>query len=111
MEKLGLCSRDMASWSHKFSYKFKEKIATCKANIMKLRLSNSHADAALLKLQRDSLSNTLPQEERFWQQRAKKVWLQGGDTNSRFFHASASSRRPKMLLLNCRMRMATGFKI
>ena len=31
-------------------------------------------------------------EEDLWKQRAKCHWLEGGDSNSRFFHAMASSR-------------------
>lgn len=32
-------------------------------------------------------------EELYWQQRAKSFWLQDGNSNSRYFHAYATSRR------------------
>lgn len=32
-------------------------------------------------------------EEEYWRQRAKTFWLEEGDTNSRFFHASTSTRK------------------
>lgn len=34
----------------------------------------------------------LVQEDSFWRQRAKSFWLRDGDLNTRFFHASATSR-------------------
>jgi hypothetical protein len=35
----------------------------------------------------------LAQEEAFWKQRSKVYWLKDGDTNSRFFHAMASTKK------------------
>ena len=35
----------------------------------------------------------LAQEDTFWKQRSKFFWLQDGDSNSKFFHSTASTRR------------------
>uniref|UniRef100_A0A803Q0P4 Reverse transcriptase domain-containing protein n=1 Tax=Cannabis sativa TaxID=3483 RepID=A0A803Q0P4_CANSA len=40
----------------------------------------------------------LTQREVFWRQRSKQLWLQVGDNNSKFFHASASARRRSNLI-------------
>lgn len=39
------------------------------------------------------MNELLTHEEAYWQQRAKNFWLKDGDTNSKFFHAAASSRK------------------
>jgi len=42
-----------------------------------------------------SLATLLLQEENYWKQRSKVFWLANGDTNSKYFHASASARKRK----------------
>lgn len=43
--------------------------------------------------EKDKLNELLIHEETYWQQRAKSFWLKEGDTNSKYFHAAASSRK------------------
>jgi len=42
-----------------------------------------------------NLANLLLQEDSYWKQQSKVFWLSDGDTNSKFFHASASALRWK----------------
>lgn len=42
---------------------------------------------------KDQLNDLLFQEETYWKQRAKLFWLAEGDENTRFFYASASTRK------------------
>ena len=43
-------------------------------------------------LRRD-INDLLDDEEIYWSQRAKALWLKEGDKNTKFFHAQASERR------------------
>ena len=48
-----------------------------------------------LKELKATLSHRLDQEATYWRQRLKFFWLIDGDSNTRFFHASASARKKK----------------
>lgn len=43
--------------------------------------------------EKKKLEELMINEELYWQQRAKSFWLQDGDSNTKFFHACATSRR------------------
>lgn len=42
---------------------------------------------------KEKLNTLLLQEEIYWKQRAKLLWLNEGDENTRLFHSSASARK------------------
>lgn len=94
-EKLNGCIDALISWSNNLRYRFKEDIDCCKRRLQELR------DIATIDAYKEMESlnakfcQSLIHEDMFWQQRAKKFWLQDGDTNSRFFHASATMRQKR----------------
>lgn len=58
---------------------------------------------------RNRMGILLAQEEAFWKQRAKVIWLKDGDTKSKFFHATASSKRRRNLVT--KLKRDDGVKV
>lgn len=64
-------------------------------NLEEIKDFRSLSEAELSKVSelRQTLSNSLAQEEVYWRQRSRITWLKEGDSNTKFFHAVANGRR------------------
>ena len=52
--------------------------------------------------ERTEYHEILEQQECFWKQRAKQYWLRDADSNTRFFHLFASSRKKTNKIVSLR---------
>ncbi|XP_073152636.1 uncharacterized protein [Henckelia pumila] len=91
--RLTHCSELLISWGRKFSNTFKEDIGRVKRRLDAFRRRDDEESVEQEKALKNQLTSLLVQQEIYWQQRAKNFWLRDGDSNTRFFHASASARR------------------
>ncbi|KAM6583445.1 hypothetical protein CsatB_010447 [Cannabis sativa] len=76
MHKIKFCGDKLADWG-------KEK----------WKLGREEVSVANYKQAKKNLAECYVQREGFWHQRSKQLWLQEGDNNSKYFHASATTRR------------------
>ncbi|KAL8134789.1 hypothetical protein AgCh_009705 [Apium graveolens] len=91
--KLISVSNFMARWGRTFFHKFRDKVKKQKELLTAL-VNRIDSDGVKMYFEeRDKLNELLLHEEVYWKQRAKIFWLTEGDANTKFFHASASSRR------------------
>ncbi|XP_074342376.1 uncharacterized protein LOC141679913 [Apium graveolens] len=83
----------MANWGRNFFHQFREKVRKQKEVLNELVNGEDEDGVKKYFEERDQFNDLLLHEEQYWKQRAKAFWLTEGDTNSKFFHAQASSRK------------------
>lgn len=93
ISKLSYCIEDINSWSKNISPNFRHQINKQRAQLEDICNSSRDAIDPRVEDMQKNLANLLLQEDTYWRQRAKVYWLADGDTNSKFFHASASARK------------------
>ncbi|XP_074342861.1 uncharacterized protein LOC141680570 [Apium graveolens] len=92
-EKLEECSKILSSWGKDITGSFKNRIHQCKRAIKFLKGRRDDLSLATLKKEQKQLSEIYAQQEVFWRQRSKQLWLREGDRNSKFFYASTKNMR------------------
>lgn len=93
LPKLIELSLFMEKWGRQFFNKFREKIRKQKELVALYEDCADDNRTSCYFAEKKNLEDLMVSEELYWQQRAKSFWLQDGDSNTKYFHACASSRK------------------
>jgi len=92
-DKLIACANDLSSWSKANRNGIKQELEECRRELLRCRNQGAAADPNILTDLRKRMTHLMIQEDKYWRQRAKTHWYRDGDLNTKFFHASATSRK------------------
>ncbi|XP_031111882.1 uncharacterized protein LOC116015853 [Ipomoea triloba] len=80
-------------WGGEYFRRFGDRVNFLRRRLEFLRDYRSPVAVNEYKMIESELCALLLQEEIFWRQRSKQLWLKHGDLNTKIFHQSASARR------------------
>lgn len=98
--KMKRCQKSIQVWVKKAVHATKELIQSktrVPENIQGVGDGPDREEEAALK---NEIHDLLEQEESKWKQRAMEDWLRHGDRNTKYFHACATQRRRRSVVLN-----------
>lgn len=95
LSKLLDISEFMNKWGRRFFNKFREKIQRQKDILTLYEDCADEVQTNHYFEERRKLEELMIHEEAYWKQRAKSFWLMEGDSNSKFFHAYATTRKKR----------------
>ncbi|KAL4303233.1 hypothetical protein GQ457_10G009960 [Hibiscus cannabinus] len=96
---VGLVSPNVSPWFNLFG-PIPQRIPRLRSEINRLSSRRlSPEDLEVLLAAKGKLCHLLNVQEAYWVQRSRVLWLSAGDRNTSFFHAKASARKKKNVLM------------
>lgn len=92
-DKLLQCSEVLSAWGKDITGNFKQRINSSKKILKMLKGRRDNDSIETARKKKNVLTEIYAQQEVFWRQRSKQLWLGKGDQNSKYFHAATKNRR------------------
>ncbi|XP_071905925.1 uncharacterized protein [Coffea arabica] len=102
---------NLLNWSKKLNLNSKKQIKQIKKEIQEVKGSQGGEGRAKITGLKRKLVEAYRREEVFWSQKARIKWLQEGDKNTSFFHASVMSRRNRIGLMDLKEEVGSGARM
>ncbi|KAF3542925.1 hypothetical protein DY000_02007187 [Brassica cretica] len=101
VERIRRCRLELSKWKRIMKMGSRGKIARLKVALEKEISKRLPCAVRMTRLKRD-LAKAHRDEEAFWRQQSRKLWLKLGDRNTRYFHHCARSRKLRNRILMLR---------
>ena len=95
MRKIKECRMALLIWNRKLRMNSGMKMEQIKKKMQELKESNGEGIRGQLVDMKLQLSKAYKEEELYWSQKARCRWLQEGDKNTAYFHASVMATRKR----------------
>ena len=94
-EKIKKCRFALVDWGHEVFGSFNMQLQAKQKLLEELCLQNNADYISSIKELKADISNLIHQDELFWRQRSRSIWLPAGDKNTKYFHNRASQCQRK----------------
>ncbi|XP_010424630.1 PREDICTED: uncharacterized protein LOC104709766 [Camelina sativa] len=93
-DKLHRCRRELANWKRRSKTNSAEKIQTIKHQLDTAVRSNTTPQSVITSL-RYELNKAYGAEGQYWKLKSRNQWMNLGDRNTKFFHATTKMRKTR----------------
>ncbi|XP_019178305.1 PREDICTED: uncharacterized protein LOC109173520 [Ipomoea nil] len=97
-ERLAVCSAHLGRWGGEHFRQFGNKLKSLRRVLERLKEDRSPAGVEGFQEAERDLQKLIREEEIFWKQRSKQLWLKHGDANTKYFHNAATYRHRRNTL-------------
>ena len=94
MEKIGRCRKAISRWKRRNPTNNQRQIEKLKALLDQAQNDDNISSEEELEL-KFKLCEAYREEELFWKQKSRAIWLREGDRNTKFFYAKTKQRRAR----------------
>ncbi|KAL0393390.1 UNVERIFIED_CONTAM: hypothetical protein Slati_4305200 [Sesamum latifolium] len=106
-DKIILVGIRLSAWGRSYGREVRNRIKQLEDSLVSIRQAHLTENVKAREFHvKDELTKLITQEETFWKQRSKDLWLKEGDRNTSFFHAKAS--RPYQINSIRKLRKSDG---
>ena len=96
-QRLSRCRQHISVWKRHNRSNAEEKIGFLRRRLDQAMVSDTRTQQERAEL-KEELNQAYLEEEIFWKQKSRVMWLRAGDRNTRFFHAVTKAKRIKNTL-------------
>ncbi|XP_074271588.1 uncharacterized protein LOC141595522 [Silene latifolia] len=111
-DTISACAKELCAWKKISIGKINRSIESKRRQLIRLNEGpRTEENVKKRKKVVAEIAGLLKQEEQYWRQRSRALWLKDGDRNTKFFHTRAGERRSKNfigMLIDDEGRECTG---
>ena len=107
-EKIKKCRQALVTWSNTTFGNFKTQIQEKQMALKELALQNDSENQPLIGTLKNDINTLLHQDEIFWRQRSRSIWLPASDKNTNFSIKEPTSGVEKITFLGSHLKVGNG---
>lgn len=109
IEKIKSCKRNLLRWKKRVFKRVDMELAQLKTKLKNLQ-KKPDINWDEIKATQKRIADLWRQEELYWRQRSRLKWLNDGDRNTKFFHATTLQRRDRNRITKIKTTREAGWR-
>ena len=110
-EKIKRCQLALVEWSRNTFSNSKSELQVKQAALEELSAMNDPNKVPEIRELKNNINTLLHQDELFWRQRSRSIWLPAGEKNTKYFHQGRVSGAGKLTYMVWKTKIGNGVPV